>query len=193
MPHQLFNLPPQQPLSAAGRVLPGSKLYFYLTTTSTPTPVYTTSALSVAHSQPLIADAGGRFATVYLDPAITYKATVTDANDVLLYTVDPVNDQLLSQAVIGAYLYPRSAAEISAGLTPTNYAMPYNDMRRFTIADDGVTNVKAYFQHLFSLDQPILVYKPDTAYYLGQLSADEQVFDFTDKSPWIVGQEALFT
>ena len=140
MAYQLFNLPPQQPLSAAGRVLPGSKLSFFLTTTSTPTPVYTTSALNVAHTQPLIADAGGRFAAVYLDPTIVYKATVTDANDVLLYTVDPVNDQLLSQAVIGQYLYPQTAAEISAGITPTNYAYPPLDVRRYGAVLDGVTD-----------------------------------------------------
>jgi hypothetical protein len=84
-------------------------------------------------------------------------------------------------------------AEKLAGIMPVNFAYPPNDMRRFNIPGDGVTNVKAIFQHLFSLDEPILVYKPDTAYYLGQLSADEQVFDFTAKSPWIVGQEALFT
>lgn len=138
MTHQIFNLPPQQPLSAAGRVLPGAKLYFYLTTTTTPTPVYTTSARNVAHSQPLIADAGGRFSAVYLDPAIQYKATVTDANDVLLYTIDPVNDQLLSQAIIGEYLYPRTATEISVGVTPVNYAYPPGDVRRYGYVADGL-------------------------------------------------------
>lgn len=147
MAHQIFNLPPQQPLSAAGRVLPGSKLYFYLTTTSTPTPVYTTSALSVAHTQPLVADAGGRFDTVYLDPEITYKATVTDANDVLLYTIDPVNDQLLSQAIVGEALYPRTAAEISAAVTPTNYFYPpLNVLRYGTNTTPGTTNMRAAIQ-----------------------------------------------
>lgn len=146
MTYQIFNLPPQQPLSAAGRVLPGSKLYFYLTTTTTPTPVYTTSALSVAHSQPLIADGGGRFAAVYLDPTIEYKATVTDANDVLLYTIDPVNDQLLSAALIGATLYPRTAAEISAGVTPTNYFYPPLVVDRYgTNTTPGTTDMRTAF------------------------------------------------
>jgi hypothetical protein len=147
VPHQLFNLPPQQPLSAAGRVLPGSKLSFYLTTTSTPTPVYTTSALNVAHTQPLIADAGGRFASVYLDPTIVYKATVTDANDVLLYTVDPVNDQLLSQSVIGQFLYPRTDGEVSAAVTPQNYAYPPENTKR-----DGASAASSEAQNKTALD-----------------------------------------
>jgi hypothetical protein len=94
MTHQIFTLPPQQPLSAAGRVLPGSKASFFLTNSSTPTPVYTTAELNTTHTQPVEADGGGRFPTIYLDPSITYKVTITDSNDVLLYTIDPVNDDL---------------------------------------------------------------------------------------------------
>lgn len=138
MTHQIFNLPPQQPLSSAGRVLPGSKISFFLTGTATPTPVYTTSALSVAHTQPLVADSGGRFATAYLDPTITYKATVTDSAGTLLYTVDPVNDVLLSQATIGQYLYPLTSAETAALVTPATYAYPPGDVRRYgTITGSG--------------------------------------------------------
>lgn len=160
MPHQVFNLPPQQPLSAAGRVLPGSKLYFFVTQTSTPTPVYTTSALSVAHSQPLIADAGGRFATVYLDPTITYKATVTSSTDVLLYTVDPVNDQLLSQEVIGSYLYPQTDGEVSAGVIPTNYTFnPAGvvglDVRRFGLIEGASANATTNATRLLNAIQSI--------------------------------------
>ncbi len=102
--------------------MPGCKLYFYLTTTSTPSPVYTTSERNVTHSQPIEADAGGRFDTVYLDPAITYKATVTDANDVLLYTIDPVNDQAFDTDAIGRLLYPLTDEEDDADVTPVDFA-----------------------------------------------------------------------
>jgi hypothetical protein len=127
MTHQIFNLPPQQPLTAAGRVLPGAKAYFFLTNSSTPTPVYTTSALDVAHSVPVEADLGGRFPTIYLDPTVTYKLTVNTAADVLLYTIDPCNDVVLSQALLGEYLYPQTAAEIAANITPENYAVPSHE------------------------------------------------------------------
>lgn len=144
MTHQIFNLPPQQPLSAAGRILPGNKLYFYLTTTSTPADVYTTSALNVAHTQPVEADLAGRHDTVYLDPTVTYKLTVTDENDVLLYTVDPCNDVLLSQAMLGLYLYPRTSAEIAAGVTPTKYNKEPGDICRYgNNASPGSTDMSA--------------------------------------------------
>jgi hypothetical protein len=142
MTHQVFNLPPQQPLTAAGRVLPGAKLRFFLTDSSTPVNVWTTSDLDVAHAIPVVADAGGRFDTIYLDPTVTYKASLYDTNDVLQWTLDPVNDVLLSQGSIGAYLYPRTAAEISAGVTPTKYNKEPGDICRYgNNASPGVTDM----------------------------------------------------
>lgn len=99
MSYQIFQLPPQHPLSAAGRVLPGAKAYFYLTGTSTPADTYEDFDLETEHENPVEADAGGRFPTIYLDPDVTYKVTVTDANDVLLYTIDPANPDTLLQEV----------------------------------------------------------------------------------------------
>lgn len=139
MAYQLFTLPKAVPLST-GTIMPGAKVSFFLTTTSTPTPVYTTSALSVAHTQPVVADSAGVLPAIYLDPTITYKATITSSADVLLYTIDPVNDQILSQTIIGNTLYPRTTDEVSASVTPTNYYIPPYDFRRYGISDDGVTD-----------------------------------------------------
>lgn len=97
MSYQIFQLPPQHPLSAAGRVLPGAKAYFYLTGTSTPADTYEDFDLETEHENPVEADAGGRFPAIYLDPEVTYKVTITDANDVLLYTIDPANPDTLQQ------------------------------------------------------------------------------------------------
>lgn len=159
MTYQIFQLP-KQTLIGSAAIKPSWKVNFYLTGTTTPTPVYTTSALSVAHTQPVQADSGGVLATVYLDPSIVYKASVYDQNDVLQYTVDPVNDSLLSAAAIGAALYPRTAAEISAGVTPTNYAYPPGDPRRFgagaAVAEGtNVTAIQA------ALDSSDIVYLPE--------------------------------
>lgn len=147
MTHQLFNVPPQQPLSAAGRILAGAKARFYLTTTDTPVNVWTTSALNVAHAVPVVADSAGRFAAIYLDPEVTYKVTITDANDVLLYTIDPCNDVLLSQAVIGELLYPITALETAASVTPVNYAYPPGHIYRYgTNTSPGTTNMTTAIQ-----------------------------------------------
>jgi hypothetical protein len=43
----------------------------------------------------------------------------------------------LSAASIGAFLYPRTAAEISAGITPTNLAYPVGDVRRWGIVPNN--------------------------------------------------------
>lgn len=71
--------------------LPGSKLYFYITGTSTAQAVYTDADLDVAHSQPVVADAAGVFGPIYLDPTLPdYRVSHYTSADVLIYTVDDV-------------------------------------------------------------------------------------------------------
>lgn len=62
----LFTLPKARPLTTAGRVMPGSKLYFYTVGTTTLANVWTNSACTVASANPLTADAYGEFDPVYL-------------------------------------------------------------------------------------------------------------------------------
>jgi hypothetical protein len=174
--HQLFNLPPQQPLTAAGRVLPGAKAYFFLTDSSTPTPVYTTADLDVAHEVPVEADVGGRFPAIYLDPTITYKVTVNTAADVLLYTIDPCNDVVLSQSLLGEYLYPRTAAEIAAGITPTDYAYPEGNVKRYGAVGDGVTDDSDAIQR--AIDVLGSVVFPDGNYLCNNITQDESLQRF---------------
>lgn len=150
MAYQLFQLPKAVPV-ASGIIVPGAKLSFFLTTTTTPTPVYTTSALNVAITQPVVADAAGIFQAIYLDPAITYKATLTDAAGSLLYTIDPVNDSLLSASIIGTLLYPRTAAEIAAGVTPVNYAIPSHEAVSVVIPERYSSNNDTALTSAFSV------------------------------------------
>jgi hypothetical protein len=70
---QLLTLPLSRVMDANGAVYPGAKLYAYLTGTTTPTPTYTTSALSTTHTNPVVADSGGFLPPIYLDPAVTYR------------------------------------------------------------------------------------------------------------------------
>lgn len=146
MTHQLFN-PSRAILMTSGLIRPSWKVEFFLTTTTTPTPVYTTSALSTTHTQPVEADAGGVLPAIYLDPSITYKASYYDENDVLQYTDDPVNDNLLSQEAIAELLYPRTASEIAAGVTPTNYAYPTGNVLRYGADPSALSDSAAAFQN----------------------------------------------
>lgn len=79
----------------SGNVLNGGKLYFYVTSTTTPKDTYTTAAKSVANANPIILDSAGRPDSsgtpidIFLDG--TYKLVVKTSADVTIRTVDPVN------------------------------------------------------------------------------------------------------
>jgi hypothetical protein len=71
-----------------GVPVPGAKVYFTLSGTSTPHPVYTTSALSVELSNPVEADGTGLLPAIYFDD-VAYRVLVTDADGA---TVIPTQD-----------------------------------------------------------------------------------------------------
>jgi hypothetical protein len=71
--------------------LAGSKLTFSRTGTTTPQNTYTDAALTVASSNPVVADASGVFAPIYLDPTLpNYRVKYTTSADVLIYQTDDV-------------------------------------------------------------------------------------------------------
>jgi hypothetical protein len=165
MTHQIFSLP-KEVLFSGGVIQPGWKVSFFLTGTTTPTPVYTTSALSVTHTQPVQADSAGVMPAIYLDPSIAYKASVYNSADVLQYTVDPVNESVISAATVGAALWRRTDAEIAAGVTPTNYAYPPGDVRRYGAVGDNSTNCTTAFANAELANDEIFIpagiWKTDT-------------------------------
>jgi hypothetical protein len=71
--------------------LSGAKLFFYATGGTTPADVYTTSALNVAHSNPVEADSSGLFPAIYLDPEVTYRAVCKNSTEATtIYDTDPI-------------------------------------------------------------------------------------------------------
>lgn len=79
----LFTLPQVVALSSTNQLLPGAKLTFTATGTSSPQPVYQDSALTVPHSNPVVANGAGVFAKIYLDPSLpNYRILLTDSADV---------------------------------------------------------------------------------------------------------------
>lgn len=96
---RLFFMPQAVRINSAGLPYAGAKINFYLTGTTTPTDTYQDNALGTAHANPVVADAAGQFAPIYLDPAITYKAVITDSDDNVLDTVDPVHAPFSASAV----------------------------------------------------------------------------------------------
>jgi hypothetical protein len=79
----LFTSPRFVALSTTNQLLPGAKLYFRQTGTSTPQNTYQDEALTVAHANPVVADGAGVFAPIYLDPSLpNYRVILTDSSDV---------------------------------------------------------------------------------------------------------------
>lgn len=78
-----------------GAVLTGGKLFTYAAGTTTPQVTYTTSAGSVARTNPIVLDAAGRVpdgGEIWLAPA-SYKFVLKDSNDVLIGTWDNISGE----------------------------------------------------------------------------------------------------
>src|SRR5690349_20190299 len=91
----LLYLPRQFHVASDGQPYSAAKLYTYRATTTTPLDVYTTSALNVAHANPVEADANGVFPAIYVNPASGYdlKVILTTSADVEIYTEDNIPRQ----------------------------------------------------------------------------------------------------
>lgn len=87
----LYTLP-SRVFDANGVISAGAKAYFYLTGTLTLENVFTSSTLGTPHTNPVIADAGGKFSPIYLDSSKTYRVIVKSSDDATTYyDVDPYN------------------------------------------------------------------------------------------------------
>lgn len=80
----------KQFLDTNGQPLALGKLYSYLAGTSTPEATLTDATSGVPNANPLILDSNG-IGEYWLDPAISYKFVLHDANDVPQYTDDNIS------------------------------------------------------------------------------------------------------
>jgi hypothetical protein len=139
------NLPRQLVVDINGSPRVGARMFLYDAGTNTLRVAYTSKSYTIQHTQPILATEGGLFPVVEVNPAGgNYKIVIQDVDGVQIYTEDnlvPVVDEL-TQAAVGGALYPRTQAEISAGVIPTSNAYtsePILDGRRYGFVGDGVT------------------------------------------------------
>jgi hypothetical protein len=92
---------------ANGNPLAGALIYTYETGTTTPLATYTTSALSVANANPIVADSAGRFGPIYTNGATAVKAVITTAAGATVDTLDPA-----------PFVYDSQSAASSISFTP---------------------------------------------------------------------------
>ena len=98
---KLFTLPKAVRVDSTGSPYAGAKANFYLTGTTTRTNTYSDASVGAQYvnANPVVADSGGQFAPIYLDPDITYRCIITDSSDVTLDDVDPVSDPMAASGV----------------------------------------------------------------------------------------------
>ena len=162
MTAQLAPLPQWRNWDNNGNPLFNGLLYTYAAGTTTLQASYTDSTQSTPHSNPVILNARGE-SSVWLDPTLTYKLVLTDQFGNQLWSQDQIPGGFLpfsqfTAAIIAGLLdsfttapilasYNRTAAEIAAGVTPTNYAYPEGYVQRYGsvgTTDDGPVIQKAF-------------------------------------------------
>lgn len=136
----LFTLPQQVLVDSSGQPYPGAKAYFFAAGTTNFQAAYTDLGLSVAHPQPVVADANGRLPAIYLNNSADadYRVQVKTSADVLIYDQDNIpRRQPITQSQVGEALYPQTTPESNANVTPSSYAYPPGDRRRYSSLQDA--------------------------------------------------------
>jgi len=147
----LLPLPIFRAFDNAGLPLAGGLLYSYAAGTTTPQNTFSDAAGSSPNTNPVVLDTTGS-ATVRLDPTLSYKFVLKDSTATTTYwTEDNYQASTLVGTSIAAALNTvtsvaptadkvQTAAEITAGVTPTNYAYLEFDARRYGYTADGSTD-----------------------------------------------------
>ena len=138
--------PKMQFFDSNGNPLAGGKLLTKEVGGGADKATYSDALLASENTNPVILNARGE-ASVYAAAGASFWLRLTDASDVTIWTAD---NQTLPGTVtdVGTTLYPRTAAEIAAGVTPTNYLYAPGDVRRYgadptASAADNVTAIQA--------------------------------------------------
>jgi len=191
-------IPPKiQFFDSNGSPLASGKLYTYNAGTQDEKTTYTDSALSIENTNPIILNARGE-AIIYLTDGESYKFKLTDGDDPEneIWTQDNIlSPEELTQASIGGALYPRTAAEITAAVTPSDYSFTSDqanwiNVKRYGAVGDGTTDDSTAIQNAIdvarekhgdnSLDSDGLTGKGVTLYFPGGQYLHNTTLDFTN-------------
>lgn len=88
MTASIFTSPPRA-TDTNGNTVSGAKWYFYNTGTTTPHAIYADGDLTTPLTNPVVADSGGLFPSIYTDPAVVYRAVLKTALGVTVMDIDP--------------------------------------------------------------------------------------------------------
>lgn len=133
----------------AGLPAAGYHLWTYAAGGTVPKATYSDAAGTVPNTNPVVLDTTGS-AIIRLGTG-TYNFVLKDPTDTTtIKSADNYQSPYLAAADIGTAIYPRTAAEIAAAVTPSNYSYGNNphDIRRYGAVMDGVTDDAAAWAKL---------------------------------------------
>lgn len=148
MAAELFLFPFPVALNANGVVVPGAKLYYYLTGTSTPTSVYADSGLVTPLSNPVVANSAGVWPAIYYDTTVVYRVVLKDSADAVLGEVDPYVPGVLG-GMTAAFetLYTDTVAEAAAAEASATAAAESEDNAAISAAAAAEEVADGYHYH----------------------------------------------
>lgn len=164
----LSPLPIQKFFDNNGNPLVGGLLFTYASGTSTKIATSRDQA-GTTNTNPVVLDYRGE-ASVWLDQTLTYKFVLAPAGDTdpptkPIWTVDNISAGItfasLTAQIIGQILYPRTAAEIAAGVTPSAYQYGAYDVRRYGAIECSKSNAAQQVLNKAAIQTAISVLNAD--------------------------------
>lgn len=152
--------PKQQYFDNNGNPLVGGKLYSFAAGTNTPLATYTDSTGNTSNPNPTILDSRGE-ASIWLS-TVAYKLRLVDANNVEIWTVDNVADEILTipaalagsggSALVG-FIQAGTGAVAQTAQSKMRQYVNVDDYIDFTTFVDGVTDVTNQIQNAITFAQ----------------------------------------
>lgn len=156
----LFTSPVVRATDANNLALAGAKYFFYVSGTTTPATVYTSGARTTAAANPVVADSGGLFAPIFLDPAVTYRAILKDSSGSVIQDIDPIQSEALAFRVELATSAGADEIGVSTGGTVQDrFDNEVINIKNapYSAKGDGTTNDTSAFSSAFAAGREVYI------------------------------------
>src|SRR6187455_1655069 len=145
----VFTIPRQVKINVTGIPYAGALATFYQAGTLIKQSIYQDAALQTEHENPVPADDDGYLPVIWLNPNATadYRVMIRSATGVLLDDEDNIpRTAAVNTSDVQNAIFPQTAAELAAGVTPTYKQYAPGDIRRYGtvgVTDDSTVLVTA--------------------------------------------------
>lgn len=134
--------------------LSGGSLEFYLAGTSTPTNLFSDNSGTVVGTSILLnsggfPESGGNVITLFRDISVNYKLVLKNAAGTIISTSDNISAP--------EFVYLQTAAEATAGVTPSDVSYEPGDVRRYGAVGNDTTDDTQAFSNALLANQRVLV------------------------------------